>query len=192
MHWSANGVTNWTADRAVVCRCIVWGHRPCHGSVRVVVYVHAWAGGPSCWVRVRFWLFQLGGFTSWFFGARGVRQRSGGAAGVRLLGPVARASPRPRAACCCLAGLRILWPRRLVWGGHCGRAGRGLCLVLLAFWCPCVGGGVGGGFAPSKVSWTPPLGLCYVVCRLELTFSVSRAALLRYFVPGALFPPLSG
>ena len=42
MHWSANGVANW------VVVDVVAGRGPCPGSVRRVVYVHAWDGGPSC------------------------------------------------------------------------------------------------------------------------------------------------
>ena len=51
MHWSVNSVAGSTANRAVACRCVVCGHGPCPGFVRRVVYVHEWAGGPSCWQR---------------------------------------------------------------------------------------------------------------------------------------------
>ena len=39
MHWSVNGVTNWLADCAVACRCVVLGLPPSPGSVHRAAYV---------------------------------------------------------------------------------------------------------------------------------------------------------
>ena len=43
--------------------------RACAGSMGRVSYVHAWLGGPACWVR--FWLCRLGGCARWFLEALG-------------------------------------------------------------------------------------------------------------------------
>ena len=56
--WSANSVANQVAVGVVIDR------GPGPGPVRLVVYLHAWAGGPSCWVRL--WFCGLGGCTSRF------------------------------------------------------------------------------------------------------------------------------
>ena len=84
IHCSVNGVTNWTADRAIACRCVVCGHRPCPGSARRVVHVHACAGRPSCWVGVRFRTFWLGGCARRFSGARGLKGGMAGGQGAFL------------------------------------------------------------------------------------------------------------
>ena len=55
-HLSANGVPNWVAVGVVV------GRGPCSGPVPLVVYVVAWAAGPSC--RARLWFCRLGGCAS--------------------------------------------------------------------------------------------------------------------------------
>ena len=56
-----------------VSPCCVWP-RAVPGSMRLVVYVHAWAGGPSRWVGFRIWFFRLGGCTSRISHARGIRE----------------------------------------------------------------------------------------------------------------------
>ena len=61
--WSANSVANWVAVGVVVGRGL------CPGSLPFVVYVHPWAGGPSCWVRL--WFCRLGGCDSRFPGVIG-------------------------------------------------------------------------------------------------------------------------
>ena len=57
-HWSAYDVANWVAVG------VMGGRRPCPGRVRRVVYVHAWAGGPSCQGTI--WFCPLGDCASRF------------------------------------------------------------------------------------------------------------------------------
>ena len=110
-HWSANGVATWVAVG------LVGGRGPCPGPVRLVVYVHAPAGGPSC--RVRLGLRQLGGCAS----------RDGEVMGLR-----GRDVP-----CFPAAAVLFWWWRVLLsCGGFRGRAaaGGGGGVVPTGMWCP--------------------------------------------------------
>ena len=127
MHWSLNGVANWLADRAVVCHCVVGGFGPCPGSVCHVAYVHAWADGPSCWVRL--WLFRLRGCASRFLGACGVRGGPGGGRGVSL-GWGCPVFHCPCGAGLMSAGFTFLWHLAVCAGGLLRAGGWGLCPVL--------------------------------------------------------------
>ena len=54
------------------------------------------------------------------------------------------------------------------------------------------GGGRGGGVDPLGVRSLLPLGSCCVLPWVKLRVSVWRLAVLRCFVPVAVFPPLTG
>ena len=86
MHWLVNGVTNWTTDRALVCRCVVSGYGLCPSAVRPVIHAHALAGGLSCGAGVRLRFFRLCYCAMGFSCKRGGQREGWGAAGVPFWG----------------------------------------------------------------------------------------------------------
>ena len=158
MHWSVNGVTNWTADRAVACCCLVCGQGRCPSFVRFVVYVHAWAGGPSSWVGVTFWLIRLGGCASRFSAMRGVRAGPrgcwGASPGVGLPGVPCASVPR-------VGVWRVelsFGPWRFLRAGRCGRGEKGLCLAAAGLVTGALaGGGRGRGLLRRECGGCRPL-----------------------------------
>ena len=175
MHSSVNGLTKWTTDRALVCGCVVCGHALSTGSVRLVVYVHVWAGRPSCWLGVRFWCFWLGCCASWFSCARGGQRGGGwGAAGVPLWGRGCPVFLPP--VCCSLAfgGFNLFSPVAVcagrplwAWGESVLSSSSGLVTNALDGWRA-----VERVVASSGAWLFPPLGLCPVVQRGRLTVSL--------------------
>ena len=89
MHWSVSGVVNWLAVR------VAGGSGPCPSPVRLVAYVHSWAGGQSCWGQARAPLAR--GCASRFPGVMGQGRR--GVGGALLFGVQCPPSPVASAWC---------------------------------------------------------------------------------------------
>ena len=179
MHWSVSGVSNYLSDCVAACRCVVGGFGPCSGSVCRVAYVHAWADGASCWIRL--WLCRLGGCTSRFRGTCGVWE-GWGFAGAFLWGGVAWCSPALVVPAWCLR-VELSCPPWRVWrAGCCGR-GFGGCVRFLRS-CdrrPRWGGGCSAWCVVVAVLW--PLWFL----RVRLLFSVQWAGVWQCPVPVGVF-----